>query len=107
MNYQRSSIAAIPIGRRSISMKLYLIHCGFYDEAIARGIYEFHVNLPILATSLEEAKARVRKNEEFQKRKMHIDGIQELNFVDGYEVVLQKSEKSTALTNQSHPYRKL
>lgn len=34
-------------------MKLYLVHCGFYDEEVSEGIYEFHVNLPVIAESLD------------------------------------------------------
>lgn len=39
-------------------MKLYLIHCGFYEQEISRGVYEFHVNLPVAASSIEEAKKK-------------------------------------------------
>ncbi len=67
-------------------MRLYLIHCGFYDEEISNGIYEFHVNIPIVAETVELAKSRVRQNLIFKSKKMHIDGIQEVESVDGYEI---------------------
>ena len=40
-------------------MNLFLIHCGFYDHEISNGIYEFHVNLPIVAENVEAAKKQV------------------------------------------------
>ena len=54
-------------------MKLYMIHCGFYDEEISEGIYEFHVNIPVVATDVEGAKNIVRTDSSFQKKKMHTD----------------------------------
>lgn len=69
-------------------MNLYSIHCGFYDEEISEGIYEFHVNIPVAAQTIEEAKALVRTNPVFQKKKMHIDGIQEIKSVSGYKIEL-------------------
>lgn len=73
-------------------MKLYQIHCGFYDEEVSDGIYEFHVNIPIVAESIDEAKRKVRTVPSFVRKKMHIDGIQEIRSVDGYEVSLIKSD---------------
>ncbi len=71
-------------------MQLYLIHCGFYDEEISNGIYEFHVNLPVVAENVELAKAKVRQNPIFKSKKMHIDGIEELEKVDGFDVQVSK-----------------
>lgn len=72
-------------------MKLYFIHCGFYDEEISDGIYEFHLNIPVVASDLEAAKTKVRQNPAFIQKKMHIDGIQELRKIDGYELIVQRS----------------
>ena len=69
-------------------MKLYLIHCGFYDLDLCEGIYESHVNLLVAANTFEEAKLRVRENKDFRAKKMHIDGLQEVALVNGYEVTL-------------------
>ena len=69
-------------------MKLYLIHCGFYDMGLCEGIYESHVNLLVVAPTFEEARVRVRENPEFHKRKMHVDGLQEIALVNGYTVNL-------------------
>lgn len=68
--------------------KLYLIHCGYYDDEVSNGIYEFHVNLTVAAETIEEAKAKVRKIHSFATKKMHIDGIQEVEQVDGYQIQL-------------------
>ncbi|MBC7458507.1 MAG: DUF1543 domain-containing protein [Bdellovibrionaceae bacterium] len=86
-------------------MNLYSIHCGFYDEEISEGIYEFHVNIPIAAKDLEEAKSKVRTNLIFQKKKMHIDGIQEIKIVDGLKVelkVIESASNETVIDNHLH-----
>ena len=70
------------------SFKLFYIHCGFYDQEILEGIYEFHVNIPIVAESISEAKKMIRSNPIFLKKQMHIDGIQEIRMVDGYRLEL-------------------
>ena len=69
-------------------MNLYSIHCGYYDEDISEGIYEFHINIPVVAKDLEAAKLKVRKNSKFLNKKMHIDGIQEIKVVDGFKIEL-------------------
>lgn len=66
--------------------KLYLIHCGFYDEELSDGVYEFHVNLPVVAVSPEEARARVRELPAFKRKRMHVDGIEELTHVGGHRI---------------------
>ena len=70
-------------------MQLYLVHCGFYDEEILGGIYEFHVNIPIAAPSLETAKEQVRLDAAFRRHRMHIDGIQEVKCVAGHRIELR------------------
>jgi hypothetical protein len=87
-------------------MRLYLIHCGFYDEEISNGIYEFHINIPVTANDLEEAKRKVRMDATFQKKKMHIDGIQEIKAVDGFLIEFKPCANSeTDMT--CHQYRDL
>ena len=85
-------------------MKLYLIHCGFYDEEISDGIYEFHVNIPILAAHVDEAKKKVRVVPQFVAKKMHIDGIQEIESVEGYTITFVKKdeERGTSIQNIRH-----
>ena len=50
-------------------MTLFLIHCGYYDEEISEGIYEFHINIPVVAATVDEAKKEVRTHALFQRKK--------------------------------------
>lgn len=70
-------------------MNLYLVHCGFYDADICEGLYEGHVNYFIAAENFDEARAKVKKLPEFQKKRMHVDGLQEIKTVDGYRLKLE------------------
>jgi hypothetical protein len=68
--------------------KLYLVHCGFYDLEILDGIYESHVNFLIPAASFEDARAKVKLEPDFQKKRMHVDGLQEIQAVRGHRISL-------------------
>ena len=72
-------------------MKLYQMHCGYYDKAIMDGIYEFHVNIFVVADSPEAAKQQVKRTPAFIAKKMHVDGTQVIDVVDGYKIVLEES----------------
>lgn len=65
--------------------RLYLIHCGFYPDG---GIYESHTNLFVVASSFEEARILAKALPEFQAKKMHVDGMQEILAVTGHRVRL-------------------
>ena len=69
-------------------MKLYLIHVGFYDTEIMDALYEQHSNYFVVAENVKDAKKKARQNSTYKKKKMHIDGIQELNIIDGYQIKL-------------------
>jgi len=69
-------------------MKLYIVHCGFYDASDAAAIYENHANHYVTATSFEDAKAQVKALKQFRSKHMHIDGIQEVVAVNGYRLNL-------------------
>ena len=71
-------------------MKLFLIHTGYYDKNIGDGFYEQHSNIFITAKDAFSAREKVKKNKEYMTKKMHIDGIREVDVVDDYKVVLQK-----------------
>lgn len=79
-------------------MKLYLVHCGFYDADLCDGIYEGHINLFVAAESFEAAKVRVRLEPEFKKKKMHVDGLQEVELVNGHLVQLVPDQGRTSET---------
>ena len=69
-------------------MKLFLIHVGFYDLEIMEGLYEQHSNYFVVADGIKEAKKKAREHPIYKTKKMHIDGIQELNVIDGFRVTL-------------------
>ena len=69
-------------------MKLFLIHVGFYDPEIMEGLYEQHSNYFVVAQNINEAKQKARLNPVYKRKNMHIDGIQELNIVDGFRINL-------------------
>ncbi len=72
------------------NLKLYLVHCGFYDTELFDGIYESHVNFFVVASSFEDARAKVRLEPEFLKKKMHVDGLQEIRSVNGHKIDLTR-----------------
>ncbi len=79
-------------------MNLYLVHCGFYDAAISDGLYESHINFFVAAENFDDAKIKAKQNSEFQNKKMHIDGLQEIQAVNGYKISLTQN---SALSNQT------
>jgi hypothetical protein len=80
-------------------MKLYSVHCGFYDDAVAGGIYESHVNLFIAAESFEDARVRIKTHESFKNKRMHVDGIEEVAVVNGYDIRLERNAALDGVTN--------
>lgn len=70
-------------------MNLYLIHCGFYDAEVCGGLYESHVNFFVSAESFEDARAKAKLIPEFQAKRMHVDGLQEIQAVGGYKIRLE------------------
>ena len=83
-------------------MKLYLIHVGFYDPNIMDGLYEQHANYFVVAENVVDAKKKARKNSTYKEKKMHIDGIQELNIIDGYRINLIRDDSSDDTLNYSY-----
>ena len=83
-------------------MKLYLIHVGFYDPDIMEGLYEQHVNYFVVAENVVGAKKKAREKTIYKKKKMHIDGIQELQNIDGYRINLIRDDSSDDTLNYSY-----
>jgi hypothetical protein len=77
-------------GAQSPGLKLYLVHCGFYDLEVLDGNYESHVNFLVAATSFEAARLQAKGLPDFQRKHMHVDGLQEIQAVSGCEVVLRE-----------------
>ena len=83
-------------------MKLYLIHTGYYDKSVGDGFYEQHTNILIVAESAYLARENAKKNIDFIEKKMHIDGIKEIENVDGYDLQLLKSSEREKITSYNH-----
>lgn len=84
-------------------MKLFIIHVGYYDYEV--GMYELHSQFLIPAASASVAKTLVMAKDIFQNKKMHIDGIQEINQVEGYSVNLQPS--ANEIENKIYSYNEI
>lgn len=86
-------------------MKLYLVHCGFYDNDFCDGLYESHVNFFVAAEGFEEARAKAKEIPEFRAKRMHVDGLQEISAVAGLRVGLARDpclEGKTVITSFRH-----
>jgi hypothetical protein len=86
-------------------MKLFLVHCGFYDNEVGDGVYESHTNLFVVAKDFADARLKARANPIFQDKKMHVDGIQQVEAVDGFRVNLDSEsalEGKTIVTSHKH-----
>ena len=82
--------------------KLFLIHTGFYDKKILDGFYEQHTNILVVAKDVYSAKQKVKSHKDYIDKKMHIDGIQEIENIDGYEIQLKKNNKKEKITLYNH-----
>ena len=80
------------------TLQLYLVHCGYYDVDVVEGVYESHVNFVVPASSVEDARARVKNEPDFARKKMHVDGLQRIEAAQGYRVIL---EADAALAGRS------
>lgn len=80
-------------------MKLYLVHCGFYDSDILDGVYESHVNFFVSAANFEASRLKAKENPLYQSKRMHIDGMQQLDAIDGFRIQLLED---AALAGRTH-----
>lgn len=87
-------------------MKLFLVHCGFYNETWGSNIFENHTNFFVVAESAAAAKKQVKEKPECQNLRMHIDGIIEIQQVDGYQIEL-KPTANTQSQFELHTHREL
>jgi len=74
-------------------LNLYLVHCGFYDQSLAaegsHNIFEGHHNFYVVARDAADAKVKVTTKPLFKEKKMHVDGMHQIEVVDGYRVKLE------------------
>ena len=85
-------------------MKLFLVHTGYYDHNISNGFYESHTNYFVVAEDIKEAKKKIKGIEEFKHKKMHIDGILEIQNIGDYSIKLKHSPKKQEQANNQYPY---
>ena len=83
-------------------MKLYLIHTGYYDKDVGEGFYEQHTNIFIVAKNAYEAREKAKKTKDYIDKKMHIDGIKEIENIDGYDIQLNKNSSKEKVTSFNH-----
>ena len=57
-------------------------------ESLNYSIQNKDINYFVVAEDIKGAKNKARKNSMFIKKRMHIDGIQKLNEMDGYRIIL-------------------
>ena len=88
-----------------MSMHLFQVHCGFYENDIGDGTYEGHANFFVVAQDWKEARLKAKENPVFIKKHMHIDSLLQINTVNGFKVELTKSQESnegTSVKNYSY-----
>ncbi len=73
-------------------MKLYMVHVGFYNDTWGSNIFENHTNFFVVAESAKDARTKVKEKDDVKKFRMHIDGIVEINQIDGYKIELSKTD---------------
>lgn len=86
-------------------LKLFLVHCGFYDTDVLDGVYESHVNFLVPAESFEDARAKVKLESDFQRKRMHVDGLQQIDALRGYRIELTIDpilDGKTIITSSRH-----
>jgi hypothetical protein len=82
-----------------------MVHVGFYDYAL--GIGELYANFLVAAPDVASAKNMVKNKPEVLEKHMHIDGIQEINQIDGYQIILDNSKSETIPENIIHKYKEI
>lgn len=70
-------------------MKLFLVHCGYYDPHVGDGLYESHYNFFVVAGDFESARDQAKLDPLYTEKKMHIDGLQCLETIQGHRVQLE------------------
>lgn len=85
-------------------MKLFIVHAGYYDDEI--GIYELHTNFIVAAENVSEVKKVINEKEIFKKKNMHIDAVQQIEMVNGYQITLTK-DKSNETRLISYDYTQI
>lgn len=72
--------------------KLFLVHLGYYSD-LSDGVYESHTNIFVVASDFEEARSKAKSLDIVKENRMHIDGMQLIEAVKGFSVVLQPDDQ--------------
>ena len=83
-------------------LKLFLIHTGYYDRENSDGFYEQHTNIMVVAKDAYSAREKIKTHKEYIEKKMHIDGIKEIENVDGYDIKLNLSNEKEKIKSYNH-----
>ncbi len=83
-------------------MRLYIVHTGYYDNTINDGFYEQHTNILVAAKNPYSAREKAKKTKIYKEKKMHIDGIKEIENIYGYDIKLIKSDKPEKINIFNH-----
>lgn len=76
---------------------------------LSDGIYESHVNFFVAANDFDEARTRAKEIPDFKSKRMHVDGVQQIDAVLGHRVRLERDPSMTEDQNdiRSHRHRDL
>tara|TARA_B100000579_G_C22784554_1_gene831179 strand:- start:459 stop:734 length:276 start_codon:yes stop_codon:yes gene_type:complete len=85
-------------------MKLFLVHTGYYDNNISNGFYESHTNYFVVAENIKEAKTKIKGINEFKQKKMHIDGILEIQNIGKFSIKLEHLTREQKQVNNQYSY---
>ena len=85
-------------------MKLFLVHTGYYDNNISNGFYESHTNYFVVAENIKEAKTKIKGINEFKHKKMHIDGILEIQNIGNFSIKLEYLPREQKQVNNQYSY---
>ncbi|HLB56133.1 MAG TPA: DUF1543 domain-containing protein [Coxiellaceae bacterium] len=55
-------------------------------------VFILHNNFLVVANDVKDAKEKMTSKKIFQDKKMHIDGIIEIKYVDGYDIQLSPNK---------------
>ena len=83
-------------------MKLYLVHTGYYDKSFGDGLYEQHTNIFIVAETPYDAREKVKIHQDFIDKKMHIDGIKEIENIEGYDIKVVQNKNEHKINIYNH-----
>lgn len=82
--------------------KLFLVHLGYSDES-SGGVFELHTNIFVAADDFESAHLAAKEMPLVIEKNMHIDGMQLIEKVDGYNIELNiTSDNETTILSRNY-----